>query len=195
MPGAARLVIAPYPKHLESTGAARDGTPITLRPVRPEDEPLLQDLVAHMSAEDIRLRFFAPIRELSHSFAARLSQVDYDREMALVAQHEGTTLGVARYFADPDRLRAEYAIAVRTDWKGYGIGYVLMTRLIDAARQAGIGELVGDVLHENQPMLDMCRELGFTLAANPSDAALTIVRKRLNESGSVDADHGEQSKC
>ena len=188
MPGAARLAIAPYPKHLESTGAARDGTPITLRPVRPEDEPLLQDLVAHMSPEDIRLRFFAPIRELSHSFAARLSQVDYDREMALVAQHEGTTLGVARYFADPDRLRAEYAIAVRSDWKARGVGYLLMTSLIGAARQAGIGELVGDVLHENQPMLEMCRALGFTLAANPSDAALTIVRKRLDESGSVVAE-------
>jgi acetyltransferase len=181
LPGAARLAIAPYPKHLESIASARDGTPVTLRPVRPEDEPLLQDLFAHMSPEDIRLRFFAPIRELTHRFAARLSQVDYDREMALIALYEGTSLGVARYFADPDRLRAEYAIAVRLDWKGRGIGYVLMTRLIEAARQAGIGELVGDVLRENKPMLDMCRALGFALAANPSDAALTTVKKRLHD--------------
>ena len=179
--GAARLAIAPYPKHLESVGVTRDGTPIMLRPVRPEDEPLLQDLFAHMSSEDIRLRFFAPMRELSHSFAARMSQIDYDREMALLAQHDRTTLGVARYFADPDRLRAEYAIAVRTDWKARGVGYALMTRLIKAARQAGIGELFGDVLYENQPMLDMCRALGFKIAPNPDDSALTIVRKRLDE--------------
>jgi acetyltransferase len=151
--------------------------------VRPEDEPLLQDLFAHMNSEDIRLRFFAPMRELSHSFAARMSQIDYDREMALLAEHDRTTLGVARYFVDPDRLRAEYAIAVRTDWKTRGVGYALMTSLIKAARQAGIGELFGDVLHENQPMLDMCRTLGFELTANPGDPALTIVRKRLDENG------------
>jgi acetyltransferase len=178
-PGAARLAIAPYPKEFESSGAARDGTPISLRPVRPSDEPLLQDLFAHMSREDLRLRFFAPMRELSHALGARLSQIDYDREMALLAQHDGTTVGVARYFADPDRLRAEYAVAVRSDWKGRGVGYLLMTRLIEVARQAGVGELVGEVLHENKPMLDMCRALGFSMAANPSDATLTTVRKPL----------------
>jgi acetyltransferase len=178
-PGAGRLAIAPYPKHLESTGVARDGTPVTLRPVRPEDEPLLQDLVAYMSLEDVRMRFFAPLSELSHSLAARLSQIDYDREMALVAQHDGTTLGVARYFADPDRQRAEYAVAVRSDWKGRGIGYLLMTRLIEVAREAGIGELVGEVLRENGPMLEMCGELGFHATPEPNDAAVMNVRKPL----------------
>jgi acetyltransferase len=117
--------------------------------------------------------------ELSHSFAARLSQIDYDREMALLAEHDGLTLGIARYFADPDRLRAEHAIAVRSDWKGRGVGDVLMTRLIDVAGQIGIGELIGDVLHENRPMLDMCRELGFTITAHPHDATLLTVRKSL----------------
>ncbi len=179
VPGASRFAIAPYPKHLESVDSARDGTPVALRPVRPEDEPLLQDLFAHMSAEDQRLRFFAPMRELSHALAARLSQIDYDREMALIALHDGVPLGVARYAADPDRLRAEYAVAVRSDRKGRGVGYLLMTRLIEVARQVGIGELFGEVLHENKPMLDMCRILGFTLAADPSDAAVTIVRKQL----------------
>jgi acetyltransferase len=169
----------PYPKDLESTVIALDGTTIALRPVRPEDEPLLQDLFAHMSREDVRLRFFAPIRELSHRFAERLLRVDYDREMALSAQHDGATLGVARYSAAPDKQRAEFAIAVRSDWKGHGVGYLLMTRLIEIARAAGIGELFGDVLHENQPMLDMCRALGFTLAANPKDATLVMVRKPL----------------
>ncbi|HTW53996.1 MAG TPA: GNAT family N-acetyltransferase, partial [Stellaceae bacterium] len=177
---ASRLVIAPYPKHLETIDVARDGTSLALRPVRPEDEPLLQDLFAHMSPEDQRLRFFARIRELDHALAARLSQIDYDREMALIALHNGVPLGVARYAADPDRLRAEYAVAVRSDWKGRGIGYILMVRLIDIARVSGIGELFGDVLRENKPMLDMCRELQFTVVANPHDASLSSVRKQLH---------------
>ena len=179
LPGAARLAIAPYPKHLERVARTRGGTPVSLRPVRPEDEPLLLDLFAHMSPEDIRLRFFAPIRELSHRLAARLSQADYDRELALLAEGDGVALGVARYFADPDRLRAEYSIAVRSDWKGRGIGHVLLTSLIEAAREAGIGELFGEVLRENQPMLDMCRTLGFRLASNPNDSAVVTVRKPL----------------
>jgi acetyltransferase len=171
--------IAPYPTHLETVASARDGTPVRLRPVRPEDEPLLQDLLAHMSHEDVRMRFFAPIRELSHSLAVRLTHIDYDREMALMAEHEGTILGVGRYFAEPDRARAEYAVAVRTDWKGRGIGYLLMTRLIALARDARIGELVGEVLAENARMLEMCRTLGFTVAPHPQDATLAVVVKRL----------------
>jgi acetyltransferase len=177
--GTSRFAIAPYPKHLETVGAARDGASIALRPVRPEDAPLLQDLFAHMSPEDQRLRFFAPMRELSHALAARLSQIDYDREMALIAQYNGVPLGVARYAADPDRLRAEYAVAVRSDWKGRGVGYLLMMRLITVAREAGIGELFGDVLHENQLMIDMCRELGFSATVHPGDPTLITVRKPL----------------
>lgn len=160
----------PYPKHLETIGAARDGTPIALRPVRPEDENLLQNLFVHMTREDQRLRFFAPMSELSHALAARLAHPDYDREMALIAQHDGGTLGVARYAATvADRRRAEFAVAVRSDWKGRGVGHLLMTRLIEAARAAGVVELFGDVLHENKPMLDLCRAFGFTLTANPDD--------------------------
>jgi acetyltransferase len=124
---------APYPKHLESTGAARDGTPISLRPVRPDDEKLLQDLLAHMTRDDVRMRFFAPLRELSHALAERLLHIDYDRQMALVAEHDGTPLGVARYAADPDRLHAEFAVAVRSDWKSRGVGTLLMTRLVEVA--------------------------------------------------------------
>ncbi|MFZ2008305.1 MAG: GNAT family N-acetyltransferase [Stellaceae bacterium] len=170
-----------YPKHLETIGTARDGTRIALRPVRPEDEPLLQDLFAHMTREDQRLRFFAPMRELSHKLAERLTHLDYDREMALAALFDASPLGVARYSADPGRAHAEFAIAVRSDWKGRGVGYLLLTRLIEVAREAGIGELFGDVLHENKPMLDMCRGLGFHLTANPSDPSLTTVRKELSQ--------------
>jgi acetyltransferase len=140
---------------------------------------MLQDLAAHMSHEDLRLRFFTPVRGLTHAVAARLSQLDYDRELALLAERDGVPLGVAHFFADPDNLRAEYAIAVRSDWKGRGLGYLLMTRIIDIARQRGIRELVGEVLRENAPMLQMCRELDFSIAPEPRDPAVMTVRKRL----------------
>jgi len=166
-------------KKLESTGMTLDGTPIALRPLLPEDESALQDLFAHMSREDVRLRFFAPMHELSHALAARLSHLDYSREMALVAQHDGMTLGVARYSADPDRRSAEFAVAVRSDWHGRRAGQLLMARLIEAAQQSGISELVGLVLRENNPMLNMCRKLGFSIPPEPNDAAVLRVRKSL----------------
>ena len=177
--GAARLAIAPYPKHLETVEQLRDGSTVKVRPVLPEDEPLVLDLTAHMSPEDLRLRFFAPIRGLTHALAARLTQIDYDREMALIALQDGVALGIAHFFADPDRERAEYAVAVRTDRKGQGLGYALMTRLIDIARQCGIGELVGEVLRENGRMLEMCRSLGFVIASDPEDGMILRVRKLL----------------
>ena len=166
-------------KNLESTGTTLDGTPIALRPIRPEDEPVLQDLFAHMSREDLRLRFFVPVRELSHALAARLSHLDYSREMALVAQHDGMTLGVSRYSADPGRRSAEFAVAVRSDWHGRGVGQLLLVRLIEVAQQSGISELVGLVLHENKPMLSMCRKFGFSIASEPNDATVLRVRKSL----------------
>ena len=181
--GASRLAIAPYPQQLETIERLRDATVLRMRPLRPEDEPMLHDLAAHMSHEDLRLRFFTPVSGLTHAVAARLSQLDYDRELALLAELDGTALGVVHFFADPDKLRAEYAIAVRSDWKGRGLGYLLMNRLIEIARQRGIGELVGEVLHENEPMLRMCRELGFAIAPQPHDPAVMLVRKTLATRG------------
>jgi acetyltransferase len=167
-------------RDFESTGTTRDGVSITLRPVHYDDEPLLQDLFAHMSREDVRFRFFTAMRELSHALANRLLTMDYDRQLALVALHDGAPLGVARYAATgPGKSSAEYAIAVRSDWHGRGVGYLLLTRLIDIAREHAIGELVGQILRENQPMLEMCRSLGFTIAADPADATLIRVRKTL----------------
>jgi acetyltransferase len=100
--------------------------------------------------------------------------------MALVAQHDGITPGVARYSADPDRRNsAEFAVAVRSDWHGRGVGQLLMVRLIEVAQQSGISALVGLVLHENKPMLKMCRKLGFRIAPEPNDATVLGVRKSL----------------
>jgi acetyltransferase len=179
-PGAARLAISPYPRELESR-TALDGTALLLRPLRPEDEPALQDLAQHMNPEDLRLRFFTPMKGLSHALAARLSQIDYDREMAVMARRDddGAILGVARFSADPDNRRAEFAVALRSDWKGKGLGYLLMARIIDIARGRGIGEMIGDVLHENEPMLRLAKSLGFKLSSHPDDPELVRVVKAL----------------
>src|SRR5258708_35443265 len=138
-------------KKLKSTGITLDGTPIALRPLLSQDEPALQDLFAHMSREDVRLRFFTPMRELKHALAARLSHLDYSREMALVAQHDGMTLGVARYSADPDRLSAEFAVAVRSDWHGRGVGQLLMARLTRGAQPSRLRGLGVLVVPQHQP--------------------------------------------
>ena len=159
----------------------RDGTALRIRSLRAEDEPILHDIVAHMSQEDLRLRFFTPVKALTNTAAARLTQLDPDRELGLLAERDGVALAVVHLFADPDKLRAEFAIAVRSDWQGRGVGYRLMTRLIDIAREGGVGELFGAVLRENVSMLQMCRKLGFAFTSDPTDPAVILVRKRLVE--------------
>jgi len=178
--GEARLAIRPYPRQLEHTARLRDGRAIFMRPVRPEDEPIFQLLFNRLDREDVRMRFFAPMGQLPHNLAARLTQIDYDRQMAFVAigrDEDGREdgLGVVRLSADPDNKRAEYAVIVRSDVKGSGLGYVLMQTIIDYARKRGIGELYGLVLRENERMLAMCREMGFVLRAVPDDPTLVEV--------------------
>ena len=182
-PGRPRLAISPYPKELEATERLRDGAVVRLRPIRPEDEPLLQDLASHMSPQDLRLRFFTAMKGLTQQLAARLTQIHYDREIALIALavDADQVLGVSRFAADPDNRQAEYAVEVRSDWKGRGLGYLLMRRLIDVARQRRIGELVGEVLRENTPMLQMCRALGFMIRADENDPSLMRVTKPLRQ--------------
>jgi acetyltransferase len=169
-PGAARLAIQPYPRELEETVQLEGGPALLLRPIRPEDEPALIEGFKRLSAETIRRRFFAPLKELSHATAARLTQIDYDREMALVVADPGPAgpaqlYAVVRISADPDNERAEFAIVVRDDMAGRGLGRLLMRRIIEHARRRGIGAVVGDILAENAPMLDLARRLGFRLAA------------------------------
>src|SRR6185295_5275916 len=121
--------------------------------------------------EDIRFRFLAPRKEFSHKFLARFTQIDYARAMAFIALNKEQTelLGVARLAADPDYVRGEYAILVRSDLKGTGIGWALMCHLIRYAETEGLRELVGGVLASNQPMLEMCRGLGFHISHDPED--------------------------
>lgn len=166
-PGPARLAIRPYPRELEQTLTVPDETSFFVRPIRPEDGPAVQTLFAKLVPEDIRFRFFTLMKLLPASLAARLTQIDYDREMALIATSTSASdseiFAVVHLISDPDNERAEFAVLVRSDMKGRGLGYGLMTRIIDYARHRGVGAIFGDVLRENQPMLKLCRELGFTV--------------------------------
>jgi acetyltransferase len=183
-PPAERLAIRPYPRELEEEIPLGDGRTLLLRPIRPEDEPSLQAALASMTAEEIRLRFLVPVKTLSHIAAVRFTQLDYDREMGLILTEPGIAgqtpiYGVVNIIADPDNERAEYAIIVRHDMTALGLGTFLMRRIIDYARARGIREIWGDVLQENQPMLRLCRTLGFTEARVPDDPTLVRVTLRL----------------
>jgi acetyltransferase len=172
------LAIRPYPQHLEREIQVRSGLRCLLRPIRPEDETALVDMLRRSSREDLRLRFFGTLKEFNHPFAARLTQIDYDREMALVAilPGSGEMLGVVRLSADPDKEAAEFAVMVRSDIKGTGLGYSLMCEILSYARESGIGRVFGDVLRENDRMLRMARELGFEIQQPEDDSeSVTVV--------------------
>jgi acetyltransferase len=171
-----RLAIRPYPKALESSVTLGDGSVVAIRPVRPEDEPAVADFFRQVAAEDLRQRFFTPVREVPRAFIARLTQIDYARNQVLLAfTHEGAVLGVAQLHADPDVESGEYAILLRSDQKGRGLGWRLMRALIRAARSEGLKQVTGEVLTENTTMLAICRELGFDIRPDREDAAIRIV--------------------
>jgi acetyltransferase len=163
--GASRLAIRPYPSELEQTLHLPDGEQYLVRPVRPEDGPAVTALFAKTAPEDLRLRFFTAMRTVPAALAARVTQIDYDREMALVASNPANRelYGIVHLFCDPDGDRGEFAALVRTDMKGHGLGYGLMTELIDYARRRGVSKMFGDILTENRTMLTLCSDLGFTL--------------------------------
>lgn len=178
-PAQTRLAIRPYPRELEEAQILPDGSRLLIRPVRPEDEPAFIAGFARLSVEEIRMRFMHVFKELTHAEAARLTQIDYDREMALVAlrQRAGQALegcGVARIISDPDRERAEFAILLHHDATGIGLSSLLLRRIIHYARQQGIRELYGEILRENEPMLALCRAMGFALTACPEDAGVML---------------------
>jgi len=184
--GSKRLAIRPYPKKLETMIEDAEGDRYFLRPIKPEDEPLMHEMVAEMDPEDLRLRFFSPVKRLTHDTVARLSQIDYDREMAFVAQpvdDAGKPLrdiaGIVRIAADPDNMRAEYAVIVSSHLKGHGLGRRLMMEIIAYAKLRGIGEIFGEVLRENKPMLALAEQLGFSRHANDDEPELVEVRLSL----------------
>lgn len=160
-----RLVIQPYPKELEES-VDLQGIPLLLRPIRPEDEPQHRAFLDKLTPEDIYFRFFGTIRRFEHSQLARLTQIDYDREMAFVAVRdtedgESETVGVVRVVSDPDRQHAEFAIIINSSIKGRGLGKILMEKMIRYCQSQGIGSIKGQVLAENSRMLALADRLGF----------------------------------
>ncbi|MGF6773933.1 acetyltransferase [Paraburkholderia sp. GAS199] len=179
-----RLAIVPYPRRFEET-LDWQGLRVTIRPIRPEDEAAHHDFVEAMTPEDLRLRFFGAVGSFDHSQLARMTQIDYDREMALIAtvtSEEGftRTLGVVRAVADPDNETAEFAAAVRSDQKGRRLGQLLMDRIIKYARARGIHWLVGEALRENAPMIALARSCGFTITST-EDPGVVGFRMALDE--------------
>lgn len=174
----APLAIKPYPLEWERASTLPGLGDVVQRPIRPEDGTLYAAFLARVTQADLRLRLFAPHKDLSHKFLARMTQIDYAHEMAFVALSKATgeLFGVSRFAADPDYVRAEYAILVRSDLKGQGLGWALMQQLIDYARATGIKEIFGSVLSENTNILKMCRELGFAVEYEPGDPSLRHVR-------------------
>ena len=171
--GVDRLAIRPYPEELEERVEWGDQT-LMLRPIKPEDGPRHVEFFNALDPEDIRYRLFTRTRELQPSQLARLTQIDYDREMAFIAirEIEGgklQTIGVVRAIMDPDNINAEFAIIVRSDLKGQGLGRILMKKLIDYLRRRGTRSIVGEALLDNRRLVDLVNEFGFEVSPIPGD--------------------------
>ncbi|MCK9993418.1 MAG: acetyltransferase, partial [Alphaproteobacteria bacterium] len=177
-----RLVISPYPAQLARVITTKSGAHYDLRPIRPEDEPALIVMVEALDPEDARLRFLSHMHHMPHQLAARLTQIDYDREMAFVALDENGVSGVVRLAAGPDGETAEFAVLVRSALKGTGLGLALMQEIIGYAKMRGIGELTGDILSENRAMRAMAHEFGFVTQTNGNEPGQVRVSLILNSS-------------
>ncbi|RCX33380.1 bifunctional acetate--CoA ligase family protein/GNAT family N-acetyltransferase [Thioalbus denitrificans] len=178
--GAARLAIRPYPQELEECTTLRSGRQVTLRPIRPEDEPAHYAFFGQLTPEDIYFRFFRSIRSLPHTEMARLTQIDYDREMAFIAtatdaNGKPETLGVVRTITDPDNQSAEFGIMVRSDQKGEGLGHSLLEKMVRYCRERGTGEIMAQVLPQNRAMLNLSRRLGFRTRYNEAEEVVEVV--------------------
>jgi acetyltransferase len=175
--GHPRFAIRPYPKEWEREVTLASGRAVFMRPMRPEDEGLVRAFLDQVTPEDLRLRFFAPIRIFSHAFVAKLIQLDYARAIAFAAIDAATRamVGAVRLHADANRETGEFGILVRSDLKGVGIGWELMRMIIEWGRVEGLRVIEGQVLRENATMLDMCRRLGFAIRSDPHDPDVKIV--------------------
>jgi acetyltransferase len=170
------MAIHPYPSHLLTRYQQKDGGTMTIRPIRPEDASIEQEFVQGLSTEAKYFRFMNTIRELTQSQLTRLTQIDYDREMAFVAlfEKDGTEqeVGVVRYATNPDGESCEFAIVVSDAWQGKGLARRLMSVLIDAARASGLKYMNGDFLSENTRMIKFVTSLGFVISQHPEDSGL-----------------------
>lgn len=179
----AHMAIYPYPTHLVCQWQMTDGTDITIRPMRPEDAQLVKKFVHDLSDESKYFRYMNSVQELTEEMLARLTQLDYSREMALVAVvEEGEQevgLGVSRYAINPDGASCEFALVIADNIAGKGLGQKLMVTLMDAARSYGLSVIEGEVLNNNHRMLKLMNRLGFTLKSSEDDPGVMKVSKEL----------------
>lgn len=173
------LAIRPYPTELEEGAWLKDQNHVLLRPIRPEDEPAHKQFVLKVSDEDRYKRFFADVGELGHEELARMTQIDYDREMAFVAVGQDGALsqqilGVVRAISNPDLSDAEFAILVRSDLKGLGLGKLMMEKIVRYARERGIGQLSGMTMPSNRGMINLARRLGFKIDIQLEDGVVNM---------------------
>jgi acetyltransferase len=185
-PGAdryAHMAIAPYPTHLVSHWQLADGRDITIRPIRPEDAELDQRFIRGLSDKSRYFRFMGAVHELPETLLASLTQIDYGREMALIAVTENkgqdAALGVVRYIVNPDGNSCSFALAVADDIAGKGLGRKLMISIMDAARGQGLREIEGVVLNSNHRMLRLMNRLGFDIQPGENDSGCMKVSKLL----------------
>lgn len=161
------LVITPYPTKYVTLWRLKDGREVLLRPIRPEDEPLEYELIKGLSEETSRFRFFQVIREVTHEMLVRFCNIDYDREMAIIAEYnkdgKKRNVGVGRLIIEPDRKRGEFAVLVADDFQGKGLGTKLTDMLIEIALEKGLHSIFGIVLPENTKMIGLCKKLGFDI--------------------------------
>ncbi len=185
LPGSSRLAIRPYPKQLEERVRLKDGDEYLLRPIRPEDEPVVLRAFERMTPDDVRLRFHEPMAQLSHQMAARVTQIDYDREMGMVAvaaPFRGPAVeihGGVRITVDPNEQAAEFWVTVVSDRQNHGLGHVLMKKIIAYARGRGLNEIYAKILSENHAMLALCHEFGFVSEDVASQPGLLAIRLKL----------------
>ncbi len=181
----AHMAIHPYPSHLVTRWQLPDGVDLTIRPIRPEDAEIEQIFVRSLSEEAKYFRFMDSLQELSQAMLVRFTQIDYDREMALIAvlEHDPqeTELGVCRYIINPDGESCEFALVVSDEWQHKGIGHKLMGCLFDVARAKGLKIMEGEVLAANHSMLSLVTSLGFTVSTSAEDSAIKRVVKQLVE--------------
>ena len=161
----------------------RDGARVLIRPLKADDAALYPDFLKEVTAEDLRLRFFAPMRELSHDMIDKLTHYDAAHAMAFIAieQASGRMLGVVRLHDDAGGENAEFAILLRSHLKGHGLGWLMMQHMIANAKDKGLKTVHGQVLAENATMLLMCGELGFHIADDPGERAVKLVTLPLDQ--------------
>jgi acetyltransferase len=173
------LVITPYPVRYVTHWAMTDGTELLLRPVRPEDEPLEHEMLTTLSEETLRTRFFQAMKTITHEMHVRFCNIDYDREMAIVAELKAgdkkRIIGIGRLVVEPDFKSGEYAVLVHDDFHGRGLGYKLVDVLIGIAHDKGLEELYGYVQIGNSKMLKVCKRLGFIVDPKPDE----VIKVRL----------------